>query len=540
MLSMKPQNLPIKHHLIVLMLISVLACKKTEVELEEQSQVPNHVVLIFKNPQSHSNYIFPTFYDQSVGHLASANGYEIVTINDQFIPTRYRFEVNAPSDTVIISTKRDLLEVKLTYKAIDELTYYFRKGDTVVFNYEGKRPIAEIINRKENTEVTNFSINQRDSVYQDDIPATIIFNHSALSFTKYYKGDNKSIGYEEFLKNYISKIGKILNQELTQDIARISSFRELGLITEQHRNALLSDLYWKLTNNLKDISYAPEEENYVYLHQILKNLEKDYPALTVRNDSLLVSGVYQSFIEDKAKALYPLAKLENRGRGSASSIRNYATSYDSIQKSSEFSPTERKILQYKNLDKILSETGDFNIETRLKYLTKFKMDYKDTILFNDFVKKYNIKFEIDDDVQLVDNRGKTGTLNEFISANNGKVIYVDYWASWCAPCIAEMPSSKKLQRELNNENIVYLYLSTDRTEEPWQKALKKLELEGGINYRIMNADNSLQMDDLEIQFIPRYMIYDTNGRLVNKDAPRPSEANLLKAQFMKLLNPSPK
>jgi thiol-disulfide isomerase/thioredoxin len=141
---------------------------------------------------------------------------------------------------------------------------------------------------------------------------------------------------------------------------------------------------------------------------------------------------------------------------------------------------------------------------------------------------------------LVDNRGKTGTLNEFISANNGKVIYVDYWASWCAPCIAEMPSSKKLQRELNNENIVYLYLSTDRTEEPWQKALKKLELEGGINYRIMNADNSLQMDDLEIQFIPRYMIYDTNGRLVNKDAPRPSEANLLKAQFMKLLNPSPK
>ncbi|MFT4851447.1 MAG: hypothetical protein ACI83B_004013 [Sediminicola sp.] len=73
MLSMKPQNLPIKHHLIVLMLISVLACKKTEVELEEQSQVPNHVVLIFKNPQSHSNYIFPTFYDQSVGHLASSH-----------------------------------------------------------------------------------------------------------------------------------------------------------------------------------------------------------------------------------------------------------------------------------------------------------------------------------------------------------------------------------------------------------------------------------------------------------------------------------
>ncbi len=525
-----------KYLLIFLISISISACSKSKVELEEPVKVQNQVVLIFKNPQSHSSYTLPTFYDQPVGHIASVNGYQIVTVNDQFIPTRYRFQVNAPSDTVIIKTKRDLLEVKLTYKAIDELTYYFRKGDTVVFNYEGKRPIAEIINREENTEVTNFSVNQRDSVYQDDIPAMIIFNHSALSFTKYYKGDNKTIGYNEFLNNYRNEIGRILEQEIKDDLSLISSFKERGLISEQHLNAILSDLYWKLTNKLTELRSAPEGENFKYLFQILKDLEFNYPALTVRNDSLLVSGVYQSFIEEKAKTFYPLVKLENIGRGSASSIRNYATSYDSIQKSKEFSPTERKLLQYKNLDKILSETGDFNIETRLKYLTKFKNDYQDTALFNDFVKKYNVKFEIDDDVQLVGNNGNTGTLNEFILANKGKVIYVDYWASWCAPCINEMPHSKKLQKELKNEDILFLYLSTDRAEEPWRKALKKLELGGSINYRIMNADNSSQMDDLEIQFIPRYMIYDTNGMLINKDAPRPSEAELLKSQFIKLLN----
>ena len=84
------------------------------------------------------------------------------------------------------------------------------------------------------------------------------------------------------------------------------------------------------------------------------------------------------------------------------------------------------------------------------------MDYQDTVLFNDFVKKYRVKFEIDDDVQLVNNSGKTGTLNEFISAHQGKVIYVDYWASWCAPCIAEMPSAKKLQKELNKNQIISL------------------------------------------------------------------------------------
>tara|TARA_R110001599_G_scaffold161642_5_gene350354 strand:- start:68482 stop:70074 length:1593 start_codon:yes stop_codon:yes gene_type:complete len=525
-------------HLIYLILISTLGCSDYKDKPVDQPQLPDQVVLIFNNPQSHARYTFPTFHDQPVGDIASGNGYQIQTVNDALIPTRYRFEANAPSDTVIISTKRDLLEVKLTYKAIDELSYYFSKGDTVVFNYEGKKPIAEIINRNENKEVTNFSLHQRDSVYQDDIPAMIIFNHSVLGFRLYSRGEDKTISSQEFVKNYRIKMGEVLNQELTEDIKRINSFKEQGLITDQHHNAMLSDLYWKLTNKVTELRYVPEEENFEYLRQILKDLERDHPVLAIRNDSLLVSGVYQNFIETKAKRLYPLPKLEMRGRGSASSIRDYATSYDSIQGSRAFSPTEQKLLQYKNLDKILSETGDFNIETRLKYLTKFKNDYQDTVLFNDFVKKYNVKFEIDDDVQLVDNSGKTGTLNEFISANKGKVIYVDYWASWCAPCIAEMPSSKKFQNELNNENIVYLYLSTDRTEEPWQKALKKLALEDGTNYRIMNADNSLQMDDLEIQFIPRYMIYDTNGRLVNKDAPRPSESELLKSQLMKALNVS--
>lgn len=529
-----------KYLLIFLISISISACSKHKVELGDPVKVPNQVVLIFKNPQSQANYILPTFNDQPVGHLASANGYEILTVNDQFIPTRYRFEVSVSSDTVIIKTKRDLLEIKLTYKAIDELSYYFRKGDTVVFNYDGKKPLAEIINRKENTEITNFSLSQRDSIYQDDIPAMLIFNHAVLSYRKYSSGEDKAVGYAEFLKNYKIEIGRNLNQEIKEDISRISSFKKRGLIAEEHQNALLSDLYWKLTNKLNDIRSVPEEENYSYLFQILKDLEKNYPALAKRNDSLLISGVYQSFIEKKVKALYPVPTLKKTGRGSGSSIRDYATSYDEVQASKEFSNAERKLLQYKNLDKILSQSVDFNIETRLKYLTKFKNDYQDTVLFNDFVKKYRIKFEIDDDVQLVDNSRKTGTLNEFILANKGKVIYVDYWASWCAPCIAEMPYSKKLQSELNNENIVYLYLSTDRKEEPWQKALKKLALEGSINYRIVNADNSSQMDDLEIQFIPRYMIYDTNGMLINKDAPRPSEAELLKSQFIKLLNALPK
>ena len=385
-----------KKHLIILALFSTLACDDKRELPTDAPAVPNHVVLIFNNAESHAKYILPTFGNQSVENVFSANGYEISVINDELIPTRHRFDINVPSDTVIINTKRDLLEVKLTYKAIDELTYYFQKGDTVAFTYEENKPIAKIINRKENPEVTNFSLYQRDSVYQDDLPAMVIFNHSMLVFSLYHKGDKQAINYDEFEKNYRLQASKTLSEELESDIIRISKFMEQDLISEEQHNAILSDLYWQLTNKLSQLKYLPEKENFNHLRQVLTDLERDHPVLALRNDSLLVSGVYQNFIESKAKRLYPLPMLESKGRGSASRVRDYATSYDSIQGSTEFSPTERKLLQYKNVDKILSKTTHFNIDTRLKYLTKFKVDYQDTTLFNNFVKKYRVKFEIDD------------------------------------------------------------------------------------------------------------------------------------------------
>lgn len=177
----------------------------------------------------------------------------------------------------------------------------------------------------------------------------------------------------------------------------------------------------------------------------------------------------------------------------------------------------------------------FTIEDRLRYLTKFRNAFSDDALTNKLISKYNIKFEIDDALELIDTKGNKLNLKELIAQHNGKAIYLDFWASWCVPCIKEMPNSQSLQKTLADQNIEFIYLSTDRKEKPWSEAIAKHQLNTGLHYRITNADNSKTMEELAVQFIPRYMIFDKNGKLVNNDAPRPSEQEKLIQEFNRYL-----
>jgi thiol-disulfide isomerase/thioredoxin len=134
--------------------------------------------------------------------------------------------------------------------------------------------------------------------------------------------------------------------------------------------------------------------------------------------------------------------------------------------------------------------------------------------------------------QLKSEQGGTVLLSDAISKQ--KLIYIDLWASWCGPCITEMPQEKKLISEFKDKEVEFIFISLDKTERPWQKAMQKINI-GNNHYRMPEGFSSVLTKYLDIQSIPRYIVIDKSGSLLSYDAPRPTEILKDKSKLFSLI-----
>lgn len=105
----------------------------------------------------------------------------------------------------------------------------------------------------------------------------------------------------------------------------------------------------------------------------------------------------------------------------------------------------------------------------------------------------------------------------------GKVIYVDFWASWCIPCRAEMPNASILKDKLKGKNIVFLYLGYNDKEKAWLKARDQIGIQG--EHYLLDDKMIREAEELfVINGIPHYAIIDKDGKIISKSAGRPREA----------------
>lgn len=110
---------------------------------------------------------------------------------------------------------------------------------------------------------------------------------------------------------------------------------------------------------------------------------------------------------------------------------------------------------------------------------------------------------------------------------SGKFVYIDVWATWCSPCIAEIPHLKKLEMEMHGQNVEFVSISIDRQDDydAWKAMVYEKELTG---IQLM-AENDWKSDfavQYVIESIPRFIIIGPDGNIVNADAPRPSDPEL--------------
>lgn len=110
---------------------------------------------------------------------------------------------------------------------------------------------------------------------------------------------------------------------------------------------------------------------------------------------------------------------------------------------------------------------------------------------------------------LYDMLGKKVSLSE----NRGKVVFLNIWATWCGPCLAEMPSMEKLYNRFKSDAFEILAVSVDKqgveVVEPYAKRL-------GLTFPILIDTRDTVTSLYQIMSIPETFIIDKNGIIVSK------------------------
>lgn len=114
-----------------------------------------------------------------------------------------------------------------------------------------------------------------------------------------------------------------------------------------------------------------------------------------------------------------------------------------------------------------------------------------------------------------------------LSSLKGKKVYIDVWATWCGPCIREIPALKELEKELHDENIEFVSVSIDQAKdkEKWLNFIKEKEL-GGLQLMANGDWKSDIATAYNIKGIPRFLLIDEAGKIISANAPRPSTPNI--------------
>lgn len=127
------------------------------------------------------------------------------------------------------------------------------------------------------------------------------------------------------------------------------------------------------------------------------------------------------------------------------------------------------------------------------------------------------------DFVLQDSKGKTVSLKDF----RGQVVYIDFWASWCLPCLKEMENSRMLQYEYKDKEVVFLYISIDKQEDTWQRTLGKMKM-GGVHLRSSGIQSGAALA-YQIEELPAYFLIDKNGKIAGNKGQRPGSLAVRKS-----------
>lgn len=126
-------------------------------------------------------------------------------------------------------------------------------------------------------------------------------------------------------------------------------------------------------------------------------------------------------------------------------------------------------------------------------------------------------------------KGDSMSIKNVLKKHKGDVVVLDLWAVWCKDCLAVMKDNSELKEKF--PKVKFIYLSLDRSDTAWHKAMEKHDLTKEENYWFKSGWKNDFNNYIDLNWIPRYMVIDKKGAISGYYFVHPKEE-----QFIELLN----
>jgi len=123
---------------------------------------------------------------------------------------------------------------------------------------------------------------------------------------------------------------------------------------------------------------------------------------------------------------------------------------------------------------------------------------------------------------LKDTAGKAVALSDY----RGKFVVISMYADWCGPCLREAEPTRELVDYFLGNQVVWIFISFDRSESDWKASIKKDQFKGVHLWGKPKSETLKSM--LRFDNIPYYIWIDKDGKIALDNAPRPSSRNTKK------------
>lgn len=124
-----------------------------------------------------------------------------------------------------------------------------------------------------------------------------------------------------------------------------------------------------------------------------------------------------------------------------------------------------------------------------------------------------------------------------ISPYKGKVIYMDFWGTWCGPCREQMTYVDAVKKEFEGQDVIFMYLANNSPEDSWNNVIKQMNLTGEnvVHYRLPAEQQAMIERKFSVDSFPTYLLFDKDGNLAQDNAPPPGQKAELVSKIIELL-----